>query len=480
MHMIKGLPVTILVLIFLLKPLHSCGQLLKLPSITLKSTGQYNLSDQPTFWLMSNRFGKFELTQAAALASIKIETEHTHDSFLDINYGLEMVGGTGGAENAWVHQAYLMVDFQKFIRFRAGWMEERIGNGYKPLTSGEIIWSANARPLPKIEFGSAGFVDVPYTNGLFQINGSIAHGWFESGRHVENLWLHQKYAGARTRFQFPVNISFTYHHFAQWGGKHPTFGQLPNGLNSFKKVFFIQAGDENAPVSWQINRFGNHIGSRSYGIDYERDHYSVKVYLQDVFEDGSGGRKKNYPDGLWGLVWIRQQKGTLVDAFLFEYLQTTNQSGPLHDPEQGLSGDDNYFNHGTYQSGWTHHRMTIGTPFITSPLFYNNIDHPRNISIWNNRVQVNHVGVLGTFPWNIKYRLLVSYGRNKGLHASESEVPEMFDFAGKTRRHLGWLVALNSKTPLPGLEAEMLLSGDRGEMYGNNLGFSLSFIYKVL
>lgn len=447
-----------------------------LPEIHLEVTGHTGRGDQMPFWMVSNQYGKYSLDKNGAMGSLNIFSRGDTSQTWSFAYGLEGVSRFDETPELWLHQGWFKLDYRQFIRFRAGLMEETFGNEYSPLSTGSVIWSSNARPMPKIEAGTAGFIDVPFTNGLIQIKGSLAHGWFESDRYVEGVWLHQKYAAARTRFNYPLNFNFAFHHFALWGGEHPTHGSLPKDLESYIKVFFVRKGDENSPHSWQLNRFGNHVGSRHYGIDWNRKGYDISFWFQDVYEDGSGGRMENFPDGLWGIVWKNERKDAPLVAVLYEYLQTTDQSGPVHDNDLALRGDDNYFNHGVYRSGWTRHRLTIGTPLITSPLFNQDIDNPSRIRIWNNRVSAHHFGVEGFLKRNLSYRLRVSYSKNEGIHASTISVPEVFRFDGP-RYQWSWRTDWGYHFPRQNITATLSMAGDNGSMYGNTLGVMLGMRY---
>ncbi|TVQ06455.1 MAG: hypothetical protein EA361_19780 [Bacteroidetes bacterium] len=449
-----------------------------LPEIQLEVTGHTGSGGQMPFWMVSNQHGKYSLDGTGAMAGLRFISQGDTTREWNFAYGLEALSRLDNSSKLWIQQGWAELNYRQLIRLRAGIQEETFGNEYSPLSTGSVIWSGNARPLPKLEMGTAGFVNVPFTDGLFQIKGSLAHGWFEKDRYVENVWLHQKYAAARTRLDFPLNFYFAYHHFAHWGGDHPVHGKLPTDLNSYLKVFFIRKGDEDSPHSWQLNRFGNHIGSRHYGIDWEREQYEINFYFQDVYEDGSGGRMKNYPDGLWGMVWKNKKNDAPLLAVLYEYLQTTDQSGPMHDRELSLGGDDNYFNHGIYHSGWTHYRMTIGTPFITSPLFNQDIDHPSNIRIWNNRVRAHHFGVEGFLFKDLSYRMRMSYSKNEGIYASNITVPEVFSFDGP-RYQWSWRTDWSYRFERQNITATLSVAGDKGSMYGDNLGVMLGMRYRI-
>ncbi len=97
---------------------------------------------------------------------------------------------------------------------------------------------------------------------------------------------------------------------------------------------------------------------------------------------------------------------------MYEFLYSKSQSGRYHDrpateeekaqqdpcdPFYGrkiLGGNDNYFNNGEYQSGWTYYGRTIGTPFITPlPPDADGI----TLGVFNNRIIAHYIGIKGYF-----------------------------------------------------------------------------------
>ncbi|MFP4557038.1 MAG: capsule assembly Wzi family protein [Bacteroidales bacterium] len=444
-----------------------------LPEIEADITTHTTFGERAPFWMVSNQHGKYSLQKHGALTSIKLYSESDTGKIYNYKYGVELANHFDGNNRLWFHQAYFHFGIFNKVEMRLGAWEETIGNEYTPLSSGSILWSDNARPLPKIEVGTPGFVEVPYTKGYAEVSGSLAHGWFEEGRYVQNVYLHRKYIYGRVGGSLPVNITFGLMHVAQWGGNSPAHGQLPVDWDSYRRVFFADSGGVDAPAGWQINRFGNHIGSRNYGVDVKFKNFEMNLYHQDIFEDGSGKRRENFPDGLWGVHLTNKNREFIITDLVYEYLQTTDQSGPIHDLDSGLKGNDNYFNHDVYQSGWTSRLMTIGTPFVTSPIYTQDIDQDKNFRIWNNRVRVHHFGVQGIILNRITYGMKFSYSQNYGVYL---EAPAAFEISDKLIQY-SWIGYFNYPIPRRNLIVSGALGLDRGEMYGNNFGVQLKVSY---
>ncbi|MFP4448824.1 MAG: capsule assembly Wzi family protein [Bacteroidales bacterium] len=455
------------ILLMLLLPLSGEAQVKK-PYYEASMNSVVAAGEQTPFWLMSDRQGKYGPEKYTGSMDMGIFAERDTGKVFDYEYGLELYGRLSRNEDAWLHQAYAGATLFDLFYVKAGMWEQIVGSKEPTISSGSIIWSGNARPMPKVEAGIPDYVPVPFTRDYLEIKGVMAHGWFEKDRYVKDVWLHHKNAYLRLGGDLPVNLYFGFNHYAMWGGKSPAYETpFPSDFETFWDVFFNRQGDpdkEGIPESWVINRVGNSVGSRNHGIDVELEKVNTGIYLQDVFEDGSGRRRNNFPDGLWG-VWLRfKEEKKPVQAVAYEFLHTTDQSGRYHEFEgDTVGGNDNYFNHGKYQSGWTHHEYTIGTPLITSPLLNDAATH----KIMNNKVVAHHLGITGYINRNIKYRNLLTYSRNFGTNKNPYT---------PRKEQFHWLLEVNKNLGFHGLEAGVAIALDIGEMYGDNFGVMISLV----
>ncbi|MGF1586963.1 MAG: capsule assembly Wzi family protein [Bacteroidales bacterium] len=438
----------------------------KVPEWNIGLNAVGGIGNQAPFWIISNRQGRFLPEKYAGSMELGLFTYKDTNRIIDYDYGLNLYGRLGEENDYWFHQAYAGITLYDFVRLRIG-MQEETGESKEPyLSTGAVMWSGNARPMPKIEVGTPGYVPVPFTYGYLEMKGLIAHGWFEEGRYASNVLLHQKNAYARLGGSLPVRLYYGFNHYAQWAGSSPRQEEpYPSDFKSFVKVFFNRSGDKNdpgTPDGWAINRFGNSLGSQHYGIDFDIANFNAGIYQQDIFEDGSGMRKQNFPDGIWG-AWLRfPENNRIIQAFVYEFLHTTNQSGPYHDIEgDTLGGNDNYFNHGHYSSGWTYHKYTIGTPFITSPL----LNDPASFRIRNNRVIAHHFGFEGYITPTVTYRNLITFSRNFGTYSIPFQ---------ERRDQLSWMLEIAGPINYFNLEASITIAADKGEMYGDNAGVLFS------
>jgi len=428
--------------------------------IGVTSTGAYS-----PFWLQSKEYGKISSAATSADMMVGVYKDFGEKTRL-FDYGfkadlllLQRVTKT----SAYFHELYFKTRLSVFD-FIVGAREEHLGNQDSTLSCGGFMFSENARPMPKITLGIEHFTAVPFTYGFLEVKGAIAHGWFTDNIAVSNLYLHHKYLYGRVGGRLPVHFQYGLDHVAQWGGNVPGIGQQPAGLRDFISIFLIKKGGKTATMNDQLNALGNHIISQSMKLDVDVSDYKISAYWQDLSEDGPVRKiwdTMNLPDGLWGLS-VRNKNFPFIKGILYEYLNTTDQSGPYHDKD-GLiyGGADSYFNNGIYQNGWTYYSRTIGTPFISSPLY----NKDGAVSVVNNRVQVHHFGMEGDVS-GYSYKMLASFSKNYGSYSTP--YPNMI-------RNTSMLLEVNKQFPaLSNIQCGVSVGADFGKLYGNSVGCMFS------
>ena len=379
------------------------SQFIKLPGYSIETGALMSAGKQTPFWLISNQFGMITPNKYNAWIRFGLMTNLSTERNIDYDYGLDVIDRQSNRTNKlYLHQAYLRLKLY-FVNFQAGSIEEKFGNQDSSLSSGGLLWSGNARPMPKVSVLVPDYTPVPFTRAYLEFRGGISHGWFGDNQFVKDTWLHHKYFYLQLGGRLPLHIHYGFHHFAQWGGEStdPAIGQLPRGFKDFIKVFFAKEGGENSPISEQENVLGNHLGSKNFGLDVDLSKVKTGVYWQTIFDDSSGRAYRNIKDGLWGIYIHTKDKDRLINGLVYEFINTTDQSGqyssywllngikyfyPVPGGEKHYTeGNDNYFNSNIYGSGWTFHDMVIGTPFITSPAALK-VTESGNEYIWNNKV----------------------------------------------------------------------------------------------
>jgi hypothetical protein len=462
------------------------SQFIKLPDYTVETGAVISAGKQTPFWLISNQYGLITPYKYNAWLTLGLKSDISRDKKIDYDYGLDIIDRQSNYTNKlYLHQAYARVKFH-FLHFQAGVMEEKFGNQDSSLSSGGLLWSGNARPMPKVSLLVPDYTPVPFTRGYLEFKGGISHGWFGDNQFVKNSWLHQKYFYLQLGGRLPVHIHYGFQHFAQWGGEStdPAVGKMPRSFSDFIKVFFGKPGGNNSNKYEQLNALGNHLGSRNFGLDMEFAKIKVGFYWQTIFEDSSGRAFRNIKDGLWGIYLHTKEKDHLINGIVYEFINTTDQSGnddsywilngvKYFYPVPGGSyhwpiGNDDYFNNGIYRFGWTFHDMVIGTPLITSPAVLKVNDNASEY-IWNNKVICHHFGIEGRYRY-LQYKLFATWSLNYGTNS--------FPFDPALQQY-SFLLQTQIVDKLPwGISASLTLGIDHGELYGNNAGFRLSLIKK--
>lgn len=392
--------------------------------------------------------------------------------------------------NFWIQQLYATLKYRS-IYFTAGMQDRGSYMLNNSLSSGDMIQSGNARSLPELRIGFIDFQDVPFTNHWIQIQGEFAYGayrqnkWLDnhfnnfSGVKSRNMLYVYKRIYFRTNPQKPFSATFGAQGAGQFGGTSYRFeeGRLTSVEHHSHNLdaFWQALGPHASSVEGYYQ--GQHLGSWDIKLRYRlRDNTELSAYVQNLWEDGSGMGKLNGWDGLWGIEYKAPREGW-IDAAVIEYLQTTNQSGPIHwnpDDMPGTTltdwqatGRDNYYNNDFYGS-YANLGMAQGNPLLKSPIF--NISG----SLWflENRVKALHVGVSGSPFSGFKYRVLAGTRTSWGS----------YNIPGKEKLHATcFLVEAAYTLPsLPAMNIKGELGIDSGKLLGNNVGACLTVSYKGL
>lgn len=358
---------------------------------------------------------------------------------------------------------------------------------------GDIVVSRNARPIPQVRLGFIDFQDIPFTNHWVQIQGEVAYGKFTDSNWLKDhfnyynsfittgVWFHYKRCYFRTNPEKPFSVTVGMQHAAQFGGYYKAYdkgeiyetGGGPVKFRDFVDVFVQKRGSSGTSGGDTQYYNGNHLGSWDFKARYRfADRSELTAYFQWPWEDGSGIGKLNGFDGVWGLEYRFNRYGAVEKACI-EYIDFTNQSGPMHwapGDHDGTSvggaatGADDYYNNFFYD-GWSNYGMAIGTPFVKSPI-YNRDGYLR---FTDNRVRGFQAGVSGHILENLSYRILVSYRNSKGTP---------FDPAPELRHDTSALLEAEwSVKSVKGLSVKGEAAFDAGSLLGNNFGVLIGVAY---
>ena len=369
----------------------------------IESTAILSNKKEIPFWFHTNtNYALGELTNLSATGELNASLNY---SSFKINAGAAVFGRDGVENNVQRRDLYLQFENSWLLATLGAKKQKEALDGLSA-TNQNFLWSGNARPIPGVLFEANNPLKVSKT---FGVDWGIGHYQLNDNRYVENTRVHYKRLGLITTFNENHKLTARVQHFAQWGGNSPFHGDLKDGFRDFIKIFFASNSKEIGFEGEYNNAIGNHLGTYLLNYEFKNALGEFSVYLEHPFEDGSGMRLANFPDGVWGL-YFKPKSQKIISSILYEYIDTLDQSG-----ESEVSGRDTYFGNGIYRSGWTYEENIIGVPFI---LFDKNVKiNGENTAFISNRSQVHHFAVLGEFSkfqWKFKStyaKYLGTYGR---------------------------------------------------------------------
>ena len=465
----------------------------RLSAETAVGTGDYT-----AYQLVTNRHHVLSVRPNTACLRGAVSIEQPLASDLLLSGCIDAVASVHADHPAYLQQCYANLSY-KCLFLEIGAREEPPVLRDDQLSSGAFAKGSNAKPIPQAHLGTNGFIDVPFTRGWLQANFDGGYGIFVDGdyrerafhqaervnsKYATGIWYHQKHLYFRTNPAKRFFVTAGIEHVVQFSGSKHTLGEdgtldvieKPADLKTFWNVI-LPLGDKHyyehgAMEDWV---YGNHIGTMTVQVGWNIDsRHRLQAYIDDPFEDGSGMRKGNGWDGLWGLQYESRKAGRqLVRRAVAEYLQTTNQSGPLHwdrgdypEPARNqitelVTGKDNYYNH-TFYGSYSHYGMAVGTALLASPVY--NADGRTEFS--DNRVKAWHLGVSGEITDRVSYLVKGSYREGWGTY----DVPlpakhHSFDAMLKGTYSRGpWLFGAS-------------YAFDKGNIYGDCSSFNFNVAY---
>lgn len=482
----KALQTIILATVFLFTANICFAQNEEVPDATVYRAdlfGSVATGSNTPFWMVSNRYGIVPLEANNGFLNAGIFHQQNFGKGFRWSAGLDLVAAVPRYRNVYLQQIYAELGY-KSLQLTIGSKENYTSLWDRSLSTGDMVLSTNARPIPEINLSMPHFTVVPLTKGWLQIKGDFAVGRSFDAKYLEDfvktnqtynkniLWHHKSFyiRIQDTRNNSPLSGIIGVQHWAQWGGtsSNEKIGVQPHSLKDFIRVVIGKEGSSQASESDRINVLGNHYGAYSFKLQYARPEWILAAYYQHYFDDKSGMEFRNGTDGLWGvqldlpqLPWLRK--------VVSEYIVTRNQSGPFHfiDFDHSLhqgpgGGADNYYNNGEYQTGTSYFNRGLGNPLILSPEY----NKDGSLGFKNNRVRGWHFAAEGDVSTQVSYRLLFTLMNSWGTPYA----PFL-----ENKRGAAGFIDINYRHPkLEGWEFTGSLEADAGAFYGKNLGFSLS------
>ncbi|WP_298350701.1 capsule assembly Wzi family protein [uncultured Dokdonia sp.] len=361
------------------------------------------------FWFYRNTEGLVKSNSNAALSAFS-SFEYKLTPLSTLEGGISLFYRDGSLER--LQRGDLFVRFKaKHYQITLGSKSADVVNGLSS-TNNNILNSGNTRPFPGLVIESPKFISL--LKNMY-IDYGLGHYVLNDMRYVKNTRVHYKRINVKYTTELYGVFTAGVQHYAQWGGKSPIDGDLPNSASDFFKIFLAQSGGDNSDEGEQVNALGNHLGSFDFSYQRNFENGTLKMYHLHLFDDGSGTAFKNFPDGVWGINYTFKNK-KFFKNLLYEYVDTRSQSG-----SSGRSGRDNYFSNKGYRSGWTYESDIIGLPFFE-------LNPETGLGITNNRVIAHHFGA-GAAIGNFYFQAKLTYLESLGTYAAPFE-PKQKSFLG--------------------------------------------------
>ena len=434
------------------------------------------------FWFTANRHGLYSINANSGYlkAGIFRSTDHDKGRKWRHGYGIELAAAYNHTSSFIVQQAYFDIVWKK-MQLGIGSKERQSALKNPLLSSGGLIFGTNARPVPQVRFELPEYITIPGTGNWVHIKGFLGYGMY-----TDNNWqrdfvtpgqrytldaLHHVKAGYMkigNEKKFPLYFEGALEMATQFGGHayNVTWGReevrtgdfkMGTGIKDFFEALIPMGGDatdgETSEGESYANASGNHIGSWHFSLTYAPEDWKIRAYYEHMFEDHSMMFfEYGWEDGLIGLE-ITLPKNPFIHTVVYEYMGSKDQAGAVyhdHTPEipDQISAIDDYYNHLLYP-GWQHWGMSMGSPFLISPIYNTNnhtnffFDITGRLKFQYNRVKTHYIGICGSPMEVLDYRLLVSHSKHWGsyyipLIDTEEQTSVLFEISYTPSRWKYW------------------------------------------
>ncbi len=440
-------------------------------------------SQSTPFWMRSLQYGSVPIENPGIGVRLGMHRMYQREKRYDWKYGVEV--------NAWGGQQSAIFLTEAYVSGRRGGWElwagrkkEIYGLGDTTLTSGFYAWSGNALPMPKIQLGTPGYLNL--LNKWIGLKMTYAHGWFDNRGPLENVMLHQKSLYGRIgKPDSRLNLFGGLNHQVQWGGNRivplatkRAINVYPSSLNAYFYVVTVLknknwvAVDPNTTSDDTDNQYGNHLGSIDIAAAYNTNWGGVLLYRQTAYEQGAVFNLTPADDGLTGLS-LRLDGQHFIEGVLIEHLYTGNQGlyrswiAKLFNTVDTHNGEKiEYMYNGARSTGWWYQADEIGTPLImrdTKTLLGGN-------QFTYNAVNVIYLGIRGHISDEIDWVFRGSRSTNTFLRPSKS-IPPIY-----LQQSYSLLI---NRVQNEKLTYSFHVSYDQGDMLKGSVGFMASARYRI-
>lgn len=159
-----------------------CAPAIELPDSTFRYSAEVNATvssgANTPFWLVNNRFGlsSIEKNNGYVRASL-FKDARKEGRRLTWGAGVDLAVPWNFTSSFVVQQLYADLRYRN-AELSVGSKEWTGGFNNLRLSSGDLLFSNNSRPIPQARLSLPDYVKVPFTNGWIGIKGYLAYGAF--------------------------------------------------------------------------------------------------------------------------------------------------------------------------------------------------------------------------------------------------------------------------------------------------------------
>jgi hypothetical protein len=504
-------------------------------ALSLLLLGALSTGSQLPFWAGANQFGLMP-EGSGGLALLRAGTEYDATKEFQWKWGVSLAGQYDSRcpvapgmtvektadFSAMVDELYASVRW-KALRLDAGMKHvdiDFLGAGMPTLgsmstTGGHIVWSGNARTMPGYLI-TLDPVAVPFTHQVLWFHGAFGDYKTLDNRYMRGALIHRTKLFLLFKVHPRLDFQLGLDHVAMWGGVGPDALKpvMPVTLDNYFRVITGRHASSSGTLSDQLNVIGDHRGGLVCRLDWRGEGWKTAFQRDVPYDDGSGmAGIQNFPDGVYTLWFGFDDKDRWISDILYEYQYTMKQSGTYHDrpttdkEKESLDpsdpyhyehhiygGLDNYFNNGSYASGWTYYGRTIGDPLISPKGTHDGTwtgKVPASapvLGVENNRIKAHHLSIAGRAFHRLPYKLMLTYSQNYGTYTKpylgESQIFKPWGTVHETPLHqfsaallgelpFATLSPSSSQSPLRQLTLTYGLFADRGQLLPDAFGVSV-------
>lgn len=373
--------------------------------------------DTVPFWIKTNNYGRIGENDRQIIGSMEILHKKNMNG-IGIEFGSEFNFDIieKSNDNVDLEQMYIDTSYGKNV-LSLGRKKREEGINFSELSTGSLLVSENAKPIPQIRIGSPDYIKVPHTFSKAYFKWFISNGWLERDRKVKSPMLHEKELDVKLKLNEKLTLYGSLRHDVIWGGTNPDGTENPhNSVKDFLDVFFARgASGENSFDSEKLNKAGDHKGLYQLRGEYDFKEYKTTLLTEFFFEDGSGReinqliasmiKKGDFPakmDGKYGFE-IELKNNDFIKNIFYEYINTKYQSGSGLDNITG--GRDYYYQNWLY-GGWIYRENIIGNPLY---IIKENKNYVVDTANTHTRFDAQNFGVNGNLTDTISYRINLTF-----------------------------------------------------------------------